>query len=100
MKSCKEEPLPDHPTDAQIRNTIEKEGERLLAQIPPRAYVVALCVEGKQMPSEAFAKMIDAAPSGWYHEGVDSESVMRGEMRHRHTDTERSLRRAVQAGGG
>ena len=70
MKSCKEEPLPDHPTDAQIRGTIEKEGERLLAQIPPRAYVVALCVEGKQMPSEAFAKMIDTAATSGYGELV------------------------------
>lgn len=70
MKSCKEEPLPDDPTDGQIRHTVEKEGERLMALIPPRAYVVALCVEGKQMPSEAFASMIDAAATGGYGEIV------------------------------
>lgn len=34
---------------------LEKEGGRLLARIPEGAHVVALCVEGKQLSSEAFA---------------------------------------------
>ncbi len=32
-----------------------REGERLLAQIPPRSYVVALDPKGKEFTSEAFA---------------------------------------------
>ncbi len=70
VKSCKEEPLPDAPSDAQIRNTIEKEGARLMAQLPPRAYVVALCVEGKQMSSEAFSQKIDMAATNGHSEIV------------------------------
>src|SRR3990172_2881946 len=35
-----------------------REGERLRAQIPPRAYVVALSPQGREFPSEEFAAWI------------------------------------------
>ena len=56
----KEYRLPDSPSDAQIRAGIEDEGKRILAAIPPRAAVVALCVEGKQLSSEQLAEYIES----------------------------------------
>ena len=64
--SVKEERLPDKPSATEIANAIKKEGERILAAIPPRAYIIALCVEGKQMSSEAFsAKLTEIANLGF-----------------------------------
>lgn len=40
------------------KQDIEKEGQLILKRIPPRNYIVALCVEGKQMDSPAFADML------------------------------------------
>ena len=54
----KEEKLSDRPSEAEIRTALEKESERILAQIPPRAYVIAMCVEGKQLSSEELADKI------------------------------------------
>ena len=52
----KEYRLPDSPSESQIKQGIEDEGKRILAAIPPRATVVALCVEGKQLSSEQLAE--------------------------------------------
>ncbi len=61
----KPENVPDNPTDAEIAKALSKESEKILAEIPPRTKVVALCVEGKTMPSDTFARMLsDAASSG------------------------------------
>lgn len=57
----KEYRLPDSPSEAQIKQGIEDEGRRILAAIPPRANLVALCVEGKQLSSEQLAEYIDGA---------------------------------------
>lgn len=57
----KEYRLPDSPSESQIKQGIEDEGKRILAAIPPRATVVALCVEGKQLSSEQLAEYIDSA---------------------------------------
>lgn len=47
------------------RQDIEKEGEALLKKIRPGDYVVALCVEGKQMDSLEFSKVFQqTAQSG------------------------------------
>ncbi|MBQ5405910.1 MAG: 23S rRNA (pseudouridine(1915)-N(3))-methyltransferase RlmH [Oscillospiraceae bacterium] len=53
-----EQRLPDSPSDAQIRAALEKEAAEILKAIPADAYVVALCVEGRQVPSEAMAELI------------------------------------------
>ncbi len=56
---------PDDPNDAQIRQAIEKEGALILEKIPAGAAVVALCVEGKQMDSERFSRLLsDYATAG------------------------------------
>lgn len=57
--NLKEVKLPDDPSPAQIAAALESEGEQMLAQMSPRAYKIALCVEGKQMSSEALAHKLD-----------------------------------------
>ena len=54
-----EERLPDKPSQALIDAALEKEGERILAKIPGGAAVIALCVEGQTLSSEALAKKIE-----------------------------------------
>lgn len=56
----KEVKLPDDPSDTEIRRALEAEGKAILAAIPPRAYAVALCVEGKQMSSPALAYHLES----------------------------------------
>ncbi len=59
--SVKEEKLPDKPSAAEISAALKHEGERILAALPPRAYNIALCVEGKQYPSERFSELLMSA---------------------------------------
>ena len=60
-----EEKLPDTPSPAQIQNTLEKEGQRIIAKIPKNAKIISMCIEGKQKSSEKFAKEIsDSAVNG------------------------------------
>lgn len=54
----KEERLGDNPSDGEIRQALEREGAKILEQIPPRAYAIALCVEGKQLSSEELAEKL------------------------------------------
>lgn len=60
MIQLKEERLGDNPSQNEIAATLEKESEKILAQIPPRAYCVAMCVEGKQLSSEELADKIES----------------------------------------
>ena len=46
-------------SDAQIKKALEKEGEKILSLIPKGAFVCAMCVEGRQLSSEEFAKKIE-----------------------------------------
>ena len=61
MIELKEHKLPDSPSDSEIDAALEEEGKRILSLLSPRAYKIALCVEGKQLSSEDFAKKIDTA---------------------------------------
>ncbi|MBQ8836400.1 MAG: 23S rRNA (pseudouridine(1915)-N(3))-methyltransferase RlmH [Clostridia bacterium] len=51
----KEEKLSDNPSEGEIRQTLDKEAQKIIAEIPPRAYKIAMCVEGKQLSSEELA---------------------------------------------
>ena len=51
--------LPENPSEKQIEQALAIEGERILSDISPRAYKVAMCVEGKQLSSEEFAVKLD-----------------------------------------
>ncbi len=54
----KPEALPADPTEGQIRAALEKEADRILAEIPKQSLVIALCVEGKQVSSEELADLL------------------------------------------
>ena len=55
----KVELLPSEPSDGEILRALEKESERILAEVSPRSALVALCVEGKELSSEEFSAFID-----------------------------------------
>ena len=59
----KEYKLSDDPSQSEIQTALSEEGKRILAAMPPRAYRIALCVEGKQFSSEELAQKIDGACS-------------------------------------
>ena len=54
----KEERLPDDPSESEIRKALEKEAVKINSEIPPRAYKIAMCVEGKQLSSEELASKL------------------------------------------
>lgn len=56
--NLKEEKLPDSPSDAEIKTALSKEAQKILAEMPRRAYKIALCVEGRQMSSEELAERL------------------------------------------
>ena len=53
-----EQRLAENPSPAEIAAALEKEGQEILKAVPPDACVTALCVEGRQMPSEGMAQLI------------------------------------------
>lgn len=48
--------LPDAPNAVQIHAALEKEADAILKKIPSAARVYPLCIEGRQLSSEAFAE--------------------------------------------
>ena len=63
-----EDRLPDDPSQAQIDAALAKEADAIRAKLPPSAYIIAMCVEGKTMSSEALARlMADTASQGQSH---------------------------------
>lgn len=61
LEICEIEPvrLPDTPSSGEIENALKKEADQIIKKIPQNARVIALCVEGKEMPSEKLAAQID-----------------------------------------
>jgi 23S rRNA (pseudouridine1915-N3)-methyltransferase len=59
LHQLKEARLPDDPSPSEVTAALDEEAGRILALIPPRAYIVALCVEGKQFSSEELAQRLD-----------------------------------------
>ena len=64
LVELKEEKLPDDPSEKEIANALSREAEKILAEMPKRAYKIALCVEGKQMSSEELADKVESVISG------------------------------------
>jgi 23S rRNA (pseudouridine1915-N3)-methyltransferase len=56
----KEEKLPDNPSQSQIDKALELEEKKILEKISPKAYIIAMCIEGKQLSSEELAEKIDS----------------------------------------
>ena len=59
----KEGRVAENPSAAEISAVLEKEADVILSAIPPRAYTVALCVEGQQRSSEQLATLLEDAMS-------------------------------------
>lgn len=53
-----DEKTPDRASLLENQQIMEKEAERLLSKIGERDFVVVLAIEGRQMPSEAFSKLL------------------------------------------
>ena len=58
VQEIRPEPLGQNPSPAEIARA------RILEAVPPRAVLCALCVEGRQMSSEAFARWIEKQAEG------------------------------------
>ncbi len=54
----KEERLPDSPSEGEIRQALDREAAKIMAEIPPRSYKIAMCVEGRQLSSEELAEKL------------------------------------------
>ena len=59
MIQLKETKLPEAPTEGQIAAALTAEGKQILAAMPPRAYRIAMCVEGQQLSSEQLAQRLE-----------------------------------------
>ena len=60
-----EQRLPENPSQKEITAALEREAVEIIKNIPTDAYIVAMCVEGRQMKSEGMAKLIaERADSG------------------------------------
>ena len=46
------------PSAGEIAAALEREADAILAQIPPRAFTVALCIEGKQYDSPSLSRLL------------------------------------------
>ena len=55
-----EERVGDNPSDAEILHTINAESERIMQKIGKGDYVIAMCVEGKNISSEELSERIDS----------------------------------------
>jgi len=55
ITELKEYRLSENPSRRKIDAALEKEGADILSSLLPRSFVVALCVEGKQLSSEELA---------------------------------------------
>ncbi len=55
-----EQRLPERPSRAEIDAALEREAREIEKQLPPDAYLVALCVEGREQPSEFMAELLSA----------------------------------------
>lgn len=61
VQSVDAEKLSDNPSEAEIESALTKEGQKLMKKIPPNAYVITMCIEGRQKSSEEFAETMEAA---------------------------------------
>lgn len=60
-KVLKPEPVSDNPSQSEIEHCLEKEAKQVLPHLSKSALKIAMCVEGKTMSSEDFAKTFEKA---------------------------------------
>lgn len=61
-KCIKPENLSVSPSGNEIKNVLAKEKQKITEVIPKGAYKIAMCIEGKQMPSEKLAGLLEDLP--------------------------------------
>lgn len=66
----KEEKLSENPTKSQIDLALEKEAKAIFEKITNKSYVIAMCVEGKQLSSEELSEKISQITLNGYSEIV------------------------------
>lgn len=54
------ERLSERPSANEIARALDTEAAHIAAKIPANAYVFAMCIEGKQMPSKAFSQKLSS----------------------------------------
>ena len=60
-----DEKIPDNASKAEEEKVIKTEGEKIAKHLSPKDYIIALCVEGKNISSEELAqKFSDITVSG------------------------------------
>ena len=64
--------LPASPSEAEVRATLAKEAEVMRARIPPRSYVIALCVKGEAIASEALSARMERAAEAFRRRAAPS----------------------------
>lgn len=52
------EKLSDNPSDSEIEAALKTEADKIMKKIESGSFTVAMCIEGKQMTSEAFSDMM------------------------------------------
>ena len=50
--------LPDSPSQGDIEAALEKEAGLIFKAVPKDAFLISMCVEGRQLPSEGLAKIV------------------------------------------
>lgn len=50
--------LPDSPSPKEIEAALNKEAQEILSAVPADSYMVAMCVEGRQLDSPELGKLI------------------------------------------
>lgn len=61
-KCIKPENLPSDPGENEIKNALAAEKRKILEAVPKGAYKIAMCIEGKTMPSEKLAELMEELP--------------------------------------
>ena len=62
----KEASLSENPSQAEIKNALIAEEKKIMENIRPASYSVALCIEGIQISSEELAEKIEKVASSGY----------------------------------
>lgn len=53
-----EQKLGDSPSQRELEKALDRESEDILTAIPSDSYVIALCIEGRELSSEALAELV------------------------------------------
>ncbi len=60
LVEIEDEPLPEkNLNQTLIDKALEKESGKIISAIPKQSYIIAMCIEGKQLASEDFAKLFN-----------------------------------------